>query len=148
MARVGGFFTEEFEYDFKQLSVVDNYENTWFCGENVVAILGYTNTEEALNDIVDDNDRVSLGELAGNDSRTIFINENGLFSLVLELKTDATRTFLKWVVKHVYPYVRKKAYLLHRQMLVKDEVTRLKAEIADRDRVIAKMNVDMKKKRK
>ena len=54
-------------------------DEPWFVGKDVAMMLGYLNTQKAIRDHVDDEDR--LGErivLSGQNRMTIFINESGL----------------------------------------------------------------------
>ena len=45
--------------------------------------------------------------LTNNDKNTIYINESGLFSLILRSKLESARAFKRWVTKDVLPSIRK-----------------------------------------
>lgn len=66
----------------------------WFVGKDVAEILGYTNPSKALIDHVDDEDKLnneslsSLGQRGG-----WFINESGLYSLILTSKMPQAKLF-------------------------------------------------------
>ena len=71
----------------------------WFKGKDVAKILGYNNTTQALMKNVDDDDKKKMEELGGpkmgppdgNERRTVYLNESGLYSLILRSeKPEAT----------------------------------------------------------
>ena len=68
-------------------TMVNENGETFFVGKDVAKALGYTNPPKALRDHVDEEDK--LGErivLSGQYREAIFINESGLYSLVLSSK--------------------------------------------------------------
>ena len=83
-------------------------DEPWFVGKDVASVLGYLNTQKAIRDHVDDEDR--LGErivLSGQNRMTIFINESGLYSLILSSKLPQAKEFKRWVTSEVLPQIRK-----------------------------------------
>ena len=80
----------------------------WFVGKDVAEVLGYLNPQKAIRDHVDEEDR--LGErivLSGQNRMTIFINESGLYSLILSSKLPQAKEFKRWVTSEVLPQIRK-----------------------------------------
>lgn len=112
------------ESGFKMSGIKSNGE-IWFRGKDVATILGYTNTNQALTVNVEDEDKKPLEELIGNENdgsqvglavyrcldynekKTIFINEPGLYSLVLRSHKKEAKEFKKWVIHDVLPALRK-----------------------------------------
>ena len=45
--------------------------------------------------------------LQRNEDNTIYINESGLYSLILRSKLESARAFKRWVIKEVLPSIRK-----------------------------------------
>lgn len=94
--------------DFGEVRVTTINNEPWFVGKDVTDILGYTNSSKALADHVDDEDKLnneslsSLGQRGG-----WFINESGLYSLILSSKMPAAKKFKHWVTAEVIPSVRK-----------------------------------------
>ena len=83
---------------------------TWFVGKDVAEALGYSNTRDALSKHVDDEDKttVAIRDTGSNyKSQAIFINESGLYSLVLSSKLPQARVFKHWVTSVVLPAIRK-----------------------------------------
>lgn len=76
---------------------------TFFVGKDVAMALGYSNPSNALQVHVDKEDKTSyLIQVSGSNykSKTIIINESGLYSLILsskleQAKTPGTRTMKK-----------------------------------------------------
>jgi prophage antirepressor-like protein len=92
--------------------IVDN--NVWFRGKDVAIALGYENTTQAIIINVEDEDKHKLEELWNlydrplncNEKNTIYINESGLYSLILRSKKEEAKEFKKWITKEVLPSIR------------------------------------------
>ncbi len=91
-------------------TIVDG--NPWFKAKEVASVLGYTNTMKAIIDHVDAEDKQRMDELMGfsqtitdhNDRKTIYINEPGLYSLIMRSKMSEAKAFKRW---EVLPSIRK-----------------------------------------
>lgn len=74
--------------------------------------MGYTNTRDALNRHVDDEDKKNLTsrnttlENLPNRGLTA-VNESGLYSLIFSSKLDSAKRFKRWVTSEVLPAIRK-----------------------------------------
>ena len=114
-----------------------NYDNNiYFKGKDIADILDYANTEQVIKNHIDDEDKKSVisflmdGEspslgplnykghnnlnkhlqihaIAGEDPKTIFINESGLYSLIMSSKKPEAKKFKRWVTSEVLPSIRK-----------------------------------------
>lgn len=79
-----------------------------FIGKDVADILGYTNTAKAIRDHVDAYDKLTERiVLSGQNREVIFINESGLYSLILSSKMPNARRFKHWVTAEVLPSIHK-----------------------------------------
>ena len=79
-----------------------------FVGKDVAGILGYTNTPKAVRDHVDEEDKLTERiVLSGQNREVIFINESGLYSLILSSKLPQAKEFKRWVTSEVLPTIRK-----------------------------------------
>ena len=105
-----------FDYEETQLSVIKQEDNIWFRAKTVAEILGYKNTKDALIRHVDDEDKIKLGQfekgrvsrpLKKNEKNTIYINESGMYSLILRSKLEGAKQFKRWVTSEVLPAIRK-----------------------------------------
>ena len=87
----------------------------WFVGKDVASVLGYVFPRRALYNHVDEEDKTTvLIQHPGSNykSKTMFINESGLYSLILSSKLPQAKEFKRWVTSEVLPQIRKTgAYL-------------------------------------
>lgn len=79
----------------------------WFVGKDIANILGYSNTRDAINKHVDDDDKgVSKCDTLGGNQNLVIINESGLYSLILSSKMPQAKKFKRWVTSEVLPQIR------------------------------------------
>ena len=79
-----------------------------FVGKDVATALGYTNTQKAIRDHVDDEDKLTERFVLSGQVRSVFIiNESGLYSLILSSKLPQAKEFKRWVTSEVLPQIRK-----------------------------------------
>ena len=80
----------------------------YFVGKYVANILGYTDTAKAIRVHVDEEDKgVDEMDTPGGKQKTVFINESGLYSLILSSKLPTAKRFKRWVTSEVLPSIRK-----------------------------------------
>jgi len=79
-----------------------------FVGKDVATALGYSNSQKAIRDHVDDDDKLTERfVLSGQARSVIIINESGLYSLILSSKLPQAKAFKRWVTSEVLPQIRK-----------------------------------------
>ena len=91
-------------------------DNPWFRGKDVATVLGYANTTKAIINNVDEDDKKKMEELGNpseglpdaNARKTVYINESGLYSLILRSERPEAKHFNKWVCSEVLPSIRKR----------------------------------------
>ena len=108
-----------FKYEATELPVIKYEDEIWFKAVVVATILKYTNQRKAIRDHVDPEDKRKLSEIGlgskrnesfpfkGNGGECIYINESGLYSLILRSKLESARAFKRWVTSEVLPTIRK-----------------------------------------
>ncbi len=82
----------------------------YFVGKDVAEALGYSKPENAIATHVDREDKTTTliqGTGSNYKSKTIIINESGLYSLVLASKLPQAKAFKRWVTSEVLPQIRK-----------------------------------------
>lgn len=82
----------------------------WFIGRDVAIALGYAKPENAIRMHVDEEDKTTTliqGNGSNYKSKTIIINESGLYSLALSSKLPKAKEFKRWITKEVIPSIRK-----------------------------------------
>ena len=79
-----------------------------FCGKDVAEALGYGNPQKAIRDhvLLEDKGVNEMGTPGGT-QKAIFINESGLYSLIIGSKLESARRFRHWVTSEVLPSIRK-----------------------------------------
>ena len=118
-----------------------------FCARDVALALGYKKPENAIVQHVDADDSLKQGvvDSLGRKQQTTFINESGLYALILSSKLESAKRFKRWVTGEVLPAIRKQGgYLVVRNgETEKDVMTRalelVKTTLAKRDEQIAKL---------
>lgn len=93
---------------FGELRVIMQGDEPWFVGKEVAEMLGYNNTQKAIRDHVDEDDKLTERiVLAGQGRDVIIINESGLYSLIMASKLPTAKQFKRWVTNEVLPAIRK-----------------------------------------
>lgn len=97
-----------FNFNAHPVRVVVREGNPWFVASDVCAALGYANTSKAVADHLDEEER-SHEQLDRSrmGSKSVVINESGLYALVLRSRKPEARKFAKWVTSEVLPTIRK-----------------------------------------
>lgn len=90
---------------------IDRSNIIWFSGKQSALALGYKNTVDALKTHVRNNDKISARymNIVGKKphAQTIYINEGGLYSLILRSRLKTAEKFQEWVTSDVLPAIRK-----------------------------------------
>ena len=95
-----------------------------FCGKDVAEALGYGNPQKAIRDHVFLEDK-GVNEMGtpGGTQKAIFINESGLYALILSSKLESAKRFKHWVTSEVLPSIRKQGgYMVARPEETDEEV--------------------------
>ena len=118
-----------------------------FCAKDVCDALGYKKTQLAIVKHVDKDDAAkrSTVDSLGRKNIALFINESGLYSLILSSKLESARRFKHWVTSEVLPSIRKQGgYMVARPDETDEEVLAralqiMKAAVKRRDEEIARL---------
>lgn len=92
-------------------------DTSWFVGKDVARMLGYLDTDQAIRNHVHSDDKLTRkNDGSGQNREIIFINESGLYSLILSSKLPSAVEFKRWVTSEILPSLRKHG------MYAKDEL--------------------------
>ena len=124
----------------------DEKGNPLFCGKDVARALGYKNPERALRDHVSLEDK-GVNEMVtpGGPQQATFINESGLYSLILSSKLESAKRFKHWVTSEVLPSIRKQGgYMValeneSNEVILSRALQIMQATIQRRDEQIAQL---------
>ena len=117
-----------------------------FCAKDVAEALGYKLARKAVQDHVDKGDvlKWNTPTTSGNQLMT-YINESGLYSLILSSKLESAKRFKHWVTSEVLPSIRKQGgYMVARPDETDEEVLAraleiMQASLMRRDEEIARL---------
>ena len=118
-----------------------------FCAKDVAVALGYDQPHKAVERHVekDDGTKHTLIDSLGRKQRAIFINESGLYSLILSSKLENAKRFKHWVTSEVLPSIRKQGgYMVVRPDETNEEILAralliMQAAVQSRDEEIARL---------
>ena len=141
--------------EFGQVRTVVIENEPWFVGKDIANILGYANTKDAILSHVEEDDKTII-QRSENTTLEIpnrglrFINESGLYSLILSSKLPNAKKFKRWVTSEVLPTIRKHGMYATEELLDNPDVaiavfTALKAEREKRKLLEAQIEADKPK---
>lgn len=119
-----------------------------FCAKDVAEALGYKKPVNAITMHVDKEDKTSTliqGSGSNYKSKTVFINESGLYALILSSKLDSAKRFKRWVTSEVLPAIRKQGgYMIAKEGDTEKDIMQRALDIVEttlkrRDELIAQL---------
>ena len=109
-----------FKYEETELSVIKCQDDIWFRGKTIAEILDYSNPLKAIHMHVDSEDKKEISKLEPKSKGaqnwhpfkntqlgTIYVNESGVYCLILCLKLESACAFKVWVMSRVLLSIRK-----------------------------------------
>ena len=98
-----------FQFETHTLRVqLDDAGQSWFNANDVCEALELTNPRKALSDHVDSEDVTKRDTLtAGGTQAMSYVNESGLYALILGSTKESAKRFKRWVTSEVLPSIRK-----------------------------------------
>ena len=122
--------------------VVDKYNQIWFKLKDIIKLLGYSNVKKTLySSIIDKNNKKKYSQLKVYPSRgtppnfqskSIFVDESGLYKLLSNSKKDLAEKFKDEIFSNILPNIRKTGeYIVNKNEKEKlktlnQEITQLK----------------------
>lgn len=94
-----------FNYGLNQVRTIVKGDDVWFSALDVCKILELSNPTMALGRL--DEDEVTKFNLGGLSGETNFVNEPGLYSLILGSRKKEAKQFKRWITHEVIPAIRK-----------------------------------------
>ena len=117
-----------------------------FCAKDVCDALKYGNSREAIRKHVDEKDVTKRDtQTRGGEQLMLYVNESGLYALILSSKLESAKRFKHWVTSEVLPSIRKQGgYMVARPDESDEEVLARALEIMQtslmrRDEEIARL---------
>jgi prophage antirepressor-like protein len=97
----------------KIIFIIDNKGIIWINAKQVCLSLEYKQTEKAISNHIEPIDKIQLKNInitfdLQQQSDSIYINESGLYTLLISSKNKRAKKFVKWITNNVLPTLRKK----------------------------------------
>ncbi len=116
--------------EFGEIRTVTVDGEPWFVAKDIAEILQYTNTQKAIRDHVDEEDKLTERiVLSGQNREVICINESGLYSLILSSKMPGAKRFKRWVTSEVLPQIRRTG--TYQKPMTPQEMMRVQLDMID-----------------
>ena len=95
--------------------IIDDSDITWFNATEIATSLGYKYPKDAIINNVEKEDKTKLENININykikkHPHSIYINESGLYSLLIQSRLEKAKKFKLWITKIVLPSIRKFGY--------------------------------------
>ena len=117
-----------------------------FCAKDVCDALGYKQTHKAVERHVDKGDGMKRPTPTASGIQTmLYINESGLYALILSSKLESAKRFKHWVTSEVLPSIRKQGgYIVARphesdEVILARALQIMQATLQRRDEQIAQL---------
>ncbi|UXN34392.1 BRO family protein [Avibacterium paragallinarum] len=109
-----------FNFEHFQIQTIIENNEIFFRATQLAELLEYSNPHKAIKDHVDPDDltKREVIDTIRRKQRVLFVNESGMYSLVLGSKFPSAKKVKRWVTSEVLPQIRKTgAYSTHPQQL-------------------------------
>lgn len=106
------FNTINFE-KHKIIVIIDNTNIIWFNAKQICISLEYKQAKQAIINNVEQIDKIQLKNMnisfdMQQQPDSIYINESGLYTLLITSKNKKSKKFIKWITTEVLPSLRQK----------------------------------------
>ena len=97
----------------KIIVIIDNKNIIWFNAKQICVSLRYKQAKKTISNNVGKSDKIQLKNMnidfeMKQQPDSIYINESGLYTLLITSKTLKSKKFIKWLTNDVLPKLRKK----------------------------------------
>lgn len=97
-----------FSFESNEIRVSQDNKEIWFNANDVCNALGFSNSRKTVDDHVDTEDVTKRDTLTdGGVQLMTYINESGLYSLIMGSRKESAKKFKRWVTSEVLPSIRK-----------------------------------------
>jgi prophage antirepressor-like protein len=95
--------------------IIDENDIVWFNANEIAISLGYKYPKDAIINNVEKEDKTNLENInlkykINKHPHSIYINESGLYSLLIQSRLEKAKKFKSWITKIVLPSIRKFGY--------------------------------------
>lgn len=106
--------------------IIDNSDKIWFNAKQLIYAIGYKDAKDALRTHVLQKDKKFLKNINHSynlkqQPMTMYINESGMYKLILRSRLEKAQKFSDWVTEDVLPSIRKYGYYKMKKSYEKDK---------------------------
>lgn len=130
-----------FAFDSQDIEVVILDNKPWFNASQVAKALGYGNTTQALQDNVSAK-YIRQIDLGRRGSKPNFVNEPGLYQLIMRSNLPSAERFQDWVFEEVLPSIRKNGVYQTTDIVSKKEHLSLVEQLNIAESLLVEMGID------
>lgn len=139
---------QTFNFENEKVRTLIINDEPFFVGKDVAVILGYSDTNQAIRNHVDDEDKLTRNfDGSGQNRNMTIINESGLYSLIMSSKLPSAKKFKHWVTSEVLPAIRqhgaymtdKKAFDVTNRNGLAELLQQAADQLRDKDKQITEM---------
>lgn len=117
----------------------DDNGSIWFKANAVTKALGLN--REAVRRVDEDDKKLIVAESTTGNKATLFIDEPGLYQMILLSRKPEAKAFKRWVTHDVLPSIRKTGgYIMGQEFLGEEERKALEAKVSELSDAVAKAN--------
>lgn len=118
-----------FQFGAYSVRVAGSHESPLFCAADVCAALGLAGgARNAVSKLDQDETELVLIQSTPGRKHAVFVNESGLYSLILGSNKAEAKAFRKWVTSEVLPAIRKQGFYSLVQDAARKQVERMLTE--------------------
>src|SRR5690606_31118183 len=100
-------FTFQQQDQMGDLTAIEIKGETWFLVSDVCRFLEIQNNAQSIQSVDGDDKLLYTLHIAGQNRKTWFVNESGLYNLIFRSNKSSANRFKRWVTKEVLPSIRK-----------------------------------------
>ena len=128
--------------------IIDSNDNLWFNANDLTNALGYNKPKHTIQNHIDIKDKIQLQYINHNNNikkhpQTIYLNETGLYTLLIKSTKPIAKKFTSWITGEVLPSIRKFGYYKMKTKYENDK-TSLLQQINQLEKKTKNMETDLK----
>ena len=102
-----------------------------FCAADICTVLNFSSKPEVVLRKLDDDEKLMRKVYASGQTREMwFVNESGLYALIMRSNKPAAKRFRKWVTSEVLPSIRKNGFYIYPETADKKGLKKLQRQLA------------------
>ncbi|WP_339259524.1 phage antirepressor [Paenibacillus sp. FSL R5-0713] len=96
-----------FMYGAAEVKTININNEPWFLAKDICDVVDIKNTAQALDGLDEDEKLVYAVHISGQSRDSWFVNEPGLYTLIIRSRKPEAKQFKRWITHEVIPSIRK-----------------------------------------